>query len=197
MNNAQILIILVLVFIFICALVAFLRTPREHRYKITQINQHANNPAYAPQYSIKERTVILLKVMAFMVPLFLASKYWFFPWYKLNVDVAHCYKFGSINGLHIIFYGLFMGFPLLTALILFIIEGIRSIKIIKIGQTPLPGQKVFKPTKYVYGMKAKLRSAAFLIFLLIVTLFGLYGYIPANKLLNGVDYTSLPACPIN
>jgi hypothetical protein len=61
--------------------------------------------------------------------------------------------------------------PIMLVLPLVIVEGPRSIKVIRLGQNPLPGEKVLQPTKYTYGTKAKLKPVLF--FVVVVFLFGL------------------------
>jgi len=49
------------------------------------------------------------------------------------------------------FYGLFVGLPLTFALLILLIllfEGARAVTMIRLGQSPLLNEKVFKPTQY-------------------------------------------------
>lgn len=149
---------------------------------------------FAPEYSKKERVTLLLKHMAWAVPLFVVTKYLFFPWLEVYSENAHCYSYGSITGIEVLFYGLFVGLPLLSAILLFLLEGPNCIKIIRLGQSPLPGQKVFKPTKYTYGFRAKLKP--FFLFLTMAFFVGLSikGVYSANQTINMVSPNELPTC---
>ena len=152
---------------------------------------------FAPEYSMKERVALLLKHMAWAVPLCVVTKYLFFPWLEGYSENAHCYRYGNITGTEVLFYGLFVGLPLLSALLLFLLEGPNSIKIIRLGQSPLPGQKVFKPTKYTYGFRAKLKP--FFLFFAIAFFVGLSikGVYSANQTINMVNPNELPTCKSN
>lgn len=150
--------------------------------------------AFAPEYSKKERVVLLLKHMALAIPLFFIAKYQFLPWFAVYAENAHCYRYGNITGTDLVFYGLFVGLPLLFAIVLFLLEGTNSIKIIRLGQNPLPGKKVFKPTKYTYGFRAKLKP--FFLFLSITFFVGLAikGVYSASQTINMVNPKELPIC---
>jgi hypothetical protein len=112
---------------------------------------------YAPEYTKRERIIYVLKLLAWVIPIALFLKLWFFEWLTEFSRNANCYNYGSINGVHLVVYGLFVIMPLSFALVLFLIEGRRSIKIIKLGQNPLPNEKVLNPTKYKYGFAAKIQ----------------------------------------
>lgn len=132
---------------------------------------------YAPEYTKKERTIIIFKHMVWALPLFAIIKYWFFPWFEGYTAKAHCHNYGAFTGLHVVFYGVFIGLPLLSALMVFLLEGPRSIKIIRLGQNPLPNEKVFSQTKYTYGIRAKIKPYFFfavLIFLLGLSVRGVF-----------------------
>lgn len=149
---------------------------------------------FAPEYSKKECVILLLKHMAWAVPLFAITKYQFFPWFEAYAEHAHCYNYGNLTGTALVFYGLFIGLPLLFAILLFLLEGPNSIKIMRLGQNPVPGQKVFKPTRYKYGFRAKLKP----IFLFICIAFfigaAIKGIHSANQMIDMVNPQELPAC---
>jgi len=149
---------------------------------------------YAPEYSKRERVVLLLKHIAWVIPLFAITKYQFFPWFKVYAENAHCYRYGNLTGTALVFYGLFVGLPLLFATVLLLLEGANSIKIIRLGQSPLPGKKVFKPTKYTYGFRAKLKP--YVLFLCIAFFIGLAikGVYSADQTISMINPQELPAC---
>jgi len=149
---------------------------------------------YATEYTRKERTMFVLKHLIWVLPLFAVTKFWFLPWLEGYAEVAHCYNYGEFTGIHVVFYGLFVGLPLLSAIILFIGEGPRSIKVIQLGQSPLPNEKVFTPTKYKYGVKAKIKPYIF--FAILVFLLGLSvrGVFWANDIIALSSGKELPQC---
>ncbi|WP_148271126.1 hypothetical protein [Cycloclasticus sp. P1] len=141
------------------AFVAFFRTPRDERYAIYKPSNTENDPEFAPEYTKKERFWLIAKSLLWFVPILSFCQLWFFDWLGEYAKVAHCYEYGPVKGTHIIIYGLFVGLPFTLAIMLFGFEGVKAIKVIKIGQFPLPGQKVFKPTKYKYGNVARVNGA--------------------------------------
>ena len=149
---------------------------------------------FAPEYSKKERLAILLKHMAWAIPLIVIMNFMFFPWFKVYAENAHCYKYGNISGTEVIFFGLFVGLPLLSAILVALLEGMNCIKILQYGQSPLPGEKVFRPTKYVYGVRAKLKP--FLVFIIVAIFIGLSvkGVYSAKQTINSVNVKALPVC---
>jgi hypothetical protein len=191
MNLPQIIVILLSIIGLVAAITAFIKTPKSERYKMPA-NQ--TGIGYAPEYTTKERINILLKTFAWAGPLVAALQFWFFPWLKQYSANAHCYQYGSFTGLHLIFYGLFIGLPLLMACMILILEGKRSINIIKLGQSPLPGEKVLKPTKYIYGAQAKLK--AYLSFALILFALGLsvQGYFWAQTFIIKIPNIDVSKC---
>ena len=138
---------------------------------------------YAPQYTKRERFILAAKIASWAVPLFIALKFWFLPWFKEYAEVAHCYDYGAFTGVHVVFYGLFAGLPLLFALIFLVLDGKKCLKIIKFGQLPIPGEKVVSPTKYVYGFKAKIRAYVFIVVISIFLGLGVQGYFWANDII--------------
>ena len=137
---------------------------------------------YAPEYTKKERIALVLKIMTWAVPAYLIAEFWFFDWLSEYAENANCYNYGNVNGLHLIFYGLFFFMPLSLALIVFLFEGRRCIKVLKLGQNPLPNEKVLKPTKYKYGRAAKIQPAIVLSLVLMIVSFSIWGAFQAHHL---------------
>ena len=123
---------------------------------------------YAPEYTRKERLRIVAVHSAWVIPFFLVIEYWFFPWLTDYSDRAHCYDYGSFTGSELLLYSVFVGLPAVTGLLVLAIEGKRSLQVLRIGQSPLPGEKVFRPTKYTYGLRTKVRP--FMMICMVVSL---------------------------
>ena len=149
---------------------------------------------FAPEYSKKERVALLFKHMAWAIPLFVVTKYVFFPWFDVYAENAHCYSYGNITGTEAVLYGLCVGLPLLSAILLFLVEGLHCIKIIRLGQNPLPGEKVFKPTKYTYGFRAKLKPLFVFLAIAFFVGFSIKGLYSTSQAINMVNTKELPAC---
>lgn len=149
------------------------------------------NNEFALEYSMRERVKLLFKYFLIFLPLFAVSKWWFFPWLTEYMEVAHCYSYGEITGIHLVFYGLFVGIPLFMFIFIFFTEGIKNIRVFKLGQHPLPGEKVFKPTKYTYGKAAKIKTLPVFFVLVVLLGFSVYGISAASNIISMVEKREL------
>ena len=112
--------------------------------------------------------------------------YWLLPEFSDYADRAHCYDYGFINGLEIVFYGLFVGIPLLAAVVLLALEGRRAVKVLRLGQNPLPGEKVLKKVRYRYGWVAKIQPVVIFAMIAFCLGFSVWGVFAATALLDSV-----------
>ncbi|MEH6448850.1 MAG: hypothetical protein V7765_09285 [Oleispira sp.] len=142
---------------------------------------------YAPEYSKKERINFLLKHTLWVLPLYIVTDFWFFDWLSEFSNNSNCYYFGGITGSHLIFYSLFVGIPLSLFIIILALEGPRSIKIMKLGQNPLPDEKVFKKTKYKYGAKAKIQPIVTVVIAISLLIFAAWGYVQAYEITQDIQ----------
>lgn len=142
---------------------------------------------YAPEYSKKERINFLLKHMLWALPLYIVTDFWFFDWLSEFSDNSNCYYLWGLTGTHIVFYSLFVGIPLSLLLVILALEGPRSIKIIKLGQNPLPNEKVFKKTKYKYGFKAKIQPIIIIFIVIYLLAFAVWGYMQAYNITQDIQ----------
>jgi len=202
MSKPEIIIYCFALIGIIGAIIAFLKIPREQRFGLPK-HEKEEGVDYAPEYTQKERIAFVLKIMAWTIPLFVMTQFWFFDWLSEYSENANCYNYGDINGVHLVFYGLFVFMPLSLAIIVFLTEGRRSINVIKLGQNPLPNEKVFKPTKYKYGNAAKIKPIGIFCVILFLTGLSVWGGFQAhdltkdikpctvNKSLNQIDVLSV------
>lgn len=154
---------------------------------------------FAPLYSFGERISIALKILSVALPVYLAGYYWLFPRLAHYAQTASCDDFGGISGLQLLVYGAFVGIPLTMALLVWLIEGARSIRAWKLGQSPLPGEKVLRKSRYRYGAAARLRPAV--VFTVVLLLIGAaaWGGFEARQLIIEIGpcdnpaYSNLPA----
>lgn len=82
---------------------------------------------YAPEYTKRERLLIIAKLSIWAAPLFVVSKLWLMPWFEEYVKTSHCVNYGYFTGTQLVFYFIFVATPIITALALFVVEGPRSI----------------------------------------------------------------------
>jgi len=130
-----------------------------------------NMSKLAPEYTSQEALRVLAFHLVWAVPVVVIAKLWFIPWFAEYADRAHCYDYGFITGTQLILYAGFVGIPITFAMIVFAFEGIRSLKVIRLGQDPLLGEKVFRTTKIRYGLRAGVQSV--IVLLLLAGLLGL------------------------
>lgn len=132
---------------------------------------------FAPEYTRSERVALLLKHGSWILPLVVVTQFFIIPWIADYAVFAQCYTYGNFTRADIILYGCFVILPLLFALTLWLIEGRRSLDIIRLGQSPLPGEKVFRPTRYTFGWRAKVKPYLLLVvvvFLLLLAVKGIF-----------------------
>ena len=141
---------------------------------------------YAPEYSKKERIILVLKLLAWAVPVYLVAQFWFFDWLSEYARHANCYQYGNINGVHLVFYGVFVFIPLSVAFLLVLFEGRRSIKIFKLAQNPLPNEKVLRRTRYRYGWTAKVQPLVILTMILFLIGLSLWGGYQAHDITSSI-----------
>lgn len=137
---------------------------------------------FAPQYTQKERVKIVLKLLAWIIPVYLVMDFWFFDWLEQYSQNAHCYEYGSFNGLHLLIYGSFVLIPFSLGIFVLLIEGRNCLKVMRLKQTPLPGEKVLRPVKYKYGTAALIRPAAVGLIILLSFVISIWGGFQAHKL---------------
>ncbi len=140
----------------------------------------------APLYTTRERMLILVKILAFFIPLFLLSWLWLFPWLEAYAETAHCRFYGDLTGVHLLLYGIFVGGPLSLALLILLFEGPRSLRVLRVGQNPLPGEKVLRRTPYRYGWQARLKPLVLLACVLTIIGFSVWGGYQASELTANV-----------
>jgi len=166
----------------------------QYQFEKNAKKENESSKQYAPIYTTEERIKYFIKHSIWAVPLFLIVQFWFIPFIDEYSKIAQCINYGKFTGLHVIFYGFYVGLPVLMALIVFLSLGIRSLKIIKIGQSPLPNEKVFTQTEYVYGSKAKLRAYGVFAYILLILSLGVQGYFWANETISDLSNKSTEVC---
>ena len=83
------------------------------------------------------------------------GKLWLFPLFQEFANTAHCRVIFGFSGIDVLFFGVFVGVPLLPALLLLAAFAPRGYKTIRFSRFPPEGEKVFRPTRIRRGAKAK------------------------------------------
>ncbi|MEQ1534164.1 MAG: hypothetical protein HOO97_02900 [Sideroxydans sp.] len=116
----------------------------------------SNPPEFAELYTTAERIKFIVMYIVIGGALITASKLFFFPWLKQFSSTAQCQTIVGVNGLVLLWYGIFIGIPLLAGILVASFQGCRGYKVLRDEQAPPIGEKVFKPTRIVRGTKAKI-----------------------------------------
>ncbi|MDX1588130.1 MAG: hypothetical protein R3296_04265 [Oleiphilaceae bacterium] len=109
---------------------------------------------YAPQYSEKQKRLLVFVMVTLSALLILGVQTLLFPQLMAFASVAHCYEILGVEGPRLLLYGIFTGLPLLLALTLGAWFSWRGLRIVRHRQTPLPGEKVFQTRPIVFGDRA-------------------------------------------
>lgn len=137
---------------------------------------------FAPIYSPQERILITIKWLVIGLAIFIAYNYLVKP---------HLVSLGSCNpenfaDVQVAIYLLYVGIPALFFFVFSLLEGVRSVKIIKYGVSPLPSEKVFIKTKYVYGWRSRLKPILFLLITLGFLFMSAYCYVAAEQKISNI-----------
>jgi|SRR5579859_2360740 len=139
-------------------------------------------PEFAQEYSFRERVRLGTVGLVIGGVLVLLWKLWLLPEFTAFAASAHCRNVLGIAGTTVLWYGLFVGFPLFLALVLACTEGQHGVKILHDRQSPPIGAKVLRPTRIKRGAAARragyLRLLAFIPFVAIA----IWGFFQAESL---------------
>ncbi|NHZ93197.1 hypothetical protein F2P45_29915 [Massilia sp. CCM 8733] len=135
---------------------------------------------FAEQYTRAERLRLGLLILPAGLALLVATKLWFFPALAAFAASAECREIGGVNGITLLMYGLFVGLPLLLALVLGATVGVAGYKSLRSGQFPPAGTKVLRPTRIRRGRRATLTGAACLLLALAPLALAAWGWFQAG-----------------
>lgn len=148
---------------------------------------------FAPEYSRQEKVRLIAINFAWVTASIIVVFVWFLPWIKDYMGRAHCYHYGFISGLQLLYYGALVFLPLLATLVFLILLGPRFYKVIKQAQAPLPNEKVFSKTRYVHGNKAKMQGYVFFLMVLMMIFFCINGMSIAQGVIMKIQFNP-PTC---
>lgn len=114
------------------------------------------DPEFAPEYSRAERIRLVLGGTLAGALLVYGAQAWLLPGIKAFATLAPCRQVFGIDGLTALWYGLFVGLPLHAALLVLATLGWQGYKVLRDGQFPAAGTRVFKPTRIRRGPQARL-----------------------------------------
>lgn len=113
------------------------------------------SPEFAPKHSRATKIRVVALYLLAGGATVLLSQAWLFPALSAFASSADCREVFGVSGVKVLFYGLFLGVPLFCALVVGLTIGRRGYRILRDGQLPPIGEKVFRPTRITRGTKAK------------------------------------------
>lgn len=150
---------------------------------------------FAQEYTAAERLRILLIGAVAGAGVIFAAKTWVLPWFQAFVSNAPCRTLFGVNGLTVLWYGLFVGIPLHVALLAMLVFGWRGYKTLRDRQYPPAKEKVLRPTKIRTGQRARLIAylhfSAFIPFLALA----IWGGFQADQM-SGTVMPKNTVCPL-
>ncbi|MGM8870705.1 hypothetical protein ACS8E3_03345 [Psychrobacter sp. 2Y5] len=170
-----------------------MKTNNSKKYNSSNVAQ-SNVDCYAPEYTKKEKLVLLAKYLTIAAGSIALIEWYLLPSFSSYIDNISCYDYKWLTGFEVVFYGLFAGFPLGLAIMLFCFEGFRNLKVLQLNQNPLPNEKVWKPTKYSYGFRAKIKPIGFFAMLILLVLLSIIGAYKAHSLLDNSSFKKDATC---
>ncbi|MBD8879112.1 hypothetical protein IHE49_01300 [Rhodanobacter sp. 7MK24] len=153
-------------------------------------------PEFAEEYSFHERVRMLVRCLVIGGTFILLWKLWLLPTFTAFAATAQCRSVFGVPGTDVLWYGLFVVFPLFLALVFGFIEGRHGLKILRDGQSPPIAAKVLRPTRIKRGPAA--RRAGYLYALAFMPFVGIaiWGYFQAASL-SRMSHSKHPVCTAN
>jgi hypothetical protein len=139
-------------------------------------------PEFAEEYTFEERMrfVVLGVVAGVLVIGF--GKLWVFPALQRFADIAPCRTVFGLDGVTVLFHGLLVGIPVLSAVVAGATFGWRGFKILKDGQAPPRGERVMRRVRIERGAKAKVQAYLHMLFVVPFIAMACWGYFQALQL---------------
>lgn len=111
---------------------------------------------YAPEYSRAERIRFVAIGAAVGATFIGACQLWLFPWLREFSASVSCRAVFGLSGTAVLFYSMFVGIPLHAALLVGVLVGRRGLRVLRQGRIPPVGERVFRRTPVIRGVKARL-----------------------------------------
>jgi hypothetical protein len=142
---------------------------------------------YAELYTTKQRLVFIAITLGLLLPLMIVTDRVGFPALEGYAATAHCRELLGIPGTTVLIYALFVGLPLSGAVLVGVPLAWRGLRIIRDGQRPPRGVRVFKPTRIRRGAQARLAGYAHMLPLLFFIAVAIWGEGPAARMVADVE----------
>jgi len=109
----------------------------------------------AEEYTFRERAWLVARGIAIGGVVILAWKLWLLPGFEAFVATAPCRSVVGVDGSTLLWYGLFVGLPLLAFAVLFLAHGRQGLRILRESRFPPAGEKVLRRTRIRHGVAAR------------------------------------------
>lgn len=136
------------------AVVAFLRTPADKRFSMPSQPPKQPGVEYAEEVTKRDRMRALVVALGIGLPVMGLLQFWGLPALDRVGDTAQCHPWLGTNGLVWLIYASFVGMPLLAALAIGVPCAWSGLRVLRDGQYPPIGHKVYRPTKILRGRRA-------------------------------------------
>jgi hypothetical protein len=154
-----------------------------------------SNEEYAEQYKPGERLTFVLLAIVLGGGFMTAWHIWVTPLWSEFAQNSACYKFAGIGGTAWVFYTLFVGLSLSSAIVTMMLFGRRGAKILRDGQIPYKGEKVFHRTKIRRGRAATAAGCLHVLSPLVFIAIAAWGVGQARAILEiAHDASHVPQC---
>jgi hypothetical protein len=152
-------------------------------------------PEFAEEHSLSDKIRLLAIYLAAGAVVVLAAQTWLFPAIRAFAGSAHCRDVFGFSGVSVLFYGLFVAMPLSIALVVGLTMGRHGCRVLRDGQNPPIGEKVFRPTRIERGRKAKLMGYAQKYSFLLLLAIAVWGLPQASGLIASLPSDVARDCP--
>lgn len=137
---------------------------------------------YAELYTTKQRLVFIAITLGLLLPLMILMERVGFPALEDYAASAHCRELLGMPGTTVLIYALFVGLPLGGAVLGGVPLAWRGLRIIRDGQSPPRGARVFKPTRIRRGAQARFAGYGHSLPLLFFIGVAIWGEGPAGRM---------------
>tara|TARA_Y100000310_G_C20314399_1_gene637741 strand:- start:132 stop:596 length:465 start_codon:yes stop_codon:yes gene_type:complete len=137
---------------------------------------------YAEEYSKPEKYKRIILALLLGVLSLIINEKWYLPFISWYADTVYCHTPFGYSGISVMWYSLFVGIPIVCALIIGPFTFPVGYKGLIDEQFPPKGYKVFAPTKIVRGWKSKFKSIFLMSVPIFLILVSVWGYFQVNKM---------------
>ena len=149
---------------------------------------------YAELYTPRERLRWVAGGLAIYAAGYLLWTRWALPHLSAFAGNARCIDVWGVPGSHVLLYTLFVGMPLMLTLLTAIFISRRGLRVLRDGQSPYRGEKVFRRTRIKRGRSARVIGWAQLLAPLWFVAIALWGATAAHALITSIEPAGTSEC---